>query len=374
MHVTSVVVVISFCSLTNAHTFLLFPYRFDRMSLGLPSHFRLVEWCVRVEQRGEILHNFEEIPPHHQQKCSKSACTWREIYVALASFWKALMMSHVISISPCFLNLPIESIYRILDHLDPADILLSVRDVRSRLNAITDTYHPYKVNAVITVNNHLLRVKVYRYLSRNNPIRVRTISDTHKTVSTAQADQCPTYRVPGWVNKNKPGEIHRLSNLQPSHVVLNADNHERGCVVQRDQWRWCTVSRYCIKSEPGESAVHCVLYGFGTDFPGRHSTHWILRAIQWVLPVRRIWLLLWKTLNIPSTKIGDAGAAHIGDALRVNQVRKWSMMCCGNMMLIFVKDTYNSESLEQHDWWRRCEASCCSIESEHDECAIQSAE
>jgi hypothetical protein len=44
------------------------------------------------------------------------------------------------------LTLPVELIYRILDNLDEASIFLSVRDVCTRLNLITDTYHRYQVN------------------------------------------------------------------------------------------------------------------------------------------------------------------------------------------------------------------------------------
>ena len=42
-------------------------------------------------------------------------------------------------------TLPIELVCRVLDHLEHADIFLSVREVCSRLNAITDTYQPYQV-------------------------------------------------------------------------------------------------------------------------------------------------------------------------------------------------------------------------------------
>jgi len=45
----------------------------------------------------------------------------------------------------CFLTLPIELIYRILDNLDELTILLSMRNVCRRLDAITDTYHRYQV-------------------------------------------------------------------------------------------------------------------------------------------------------------------------------------------------------------------------------------
>jgi len=44
------------------------------------------------------------------------------------------------------LTLPVEIVYRILDNLERLEILLSVRNVCTRLNAITDTYHPYQVN------------------------------------------------------------------------------------------------------------------------------------------------------------------------------------------------------------------------------------
>ena len=50
------------------------------------------------------------------------------------------------SITPSLITLPIELVYRTLDHLDPVEILLSMRDVCTRLNAITSTYQPYQVN------------------------------------------------------------------------------------------------------------------------------------------------------------------------------------------------------------------------------------
>ena len=49
-------------------------------------------------------------------------------------------------------TLPIESVCRILDHLEPFDILMSMRSVCSRLDAITDIYQPYTVNNVITLH------------------------------------------------------------------------------------------------------------------------------------------------------------------------------------------------------------------------------
>jgi len=47
--------------------------------------------------------------------------------------------------SSSFHTLPVELIYRILDHLDGSAILLSLRNVCIRINAIIDTYQPYQV-------------------------------------------------------------------------------------------------------------------------------------------------------------------------------------------------------------------------------------
>ena len=71
--------------------------------------------------------------------------------------------------TPSLLNLPIELIYRILDHMQPLDLLLSVREVCSRLNAITDTYYPYQVNFTFLFYSdvHFLRnVAILKYRPR----------------------------------------------------------------------------------------------------------------------------------------------------------------------------------------------------------------
>jgi hypothetical protein len=43
-------------------------------------------------------------------------------------------------------TIPVELVYRILDNLEELTILLSLRNVCTRLNAITDTYHRYQVS------------------------------------------------------------------------------------------------------------------------------------------------------------------------------------------------------------------------------------
>jgi len=49
------------------------------------------------------------------------------------------------NIIPSLHTLPVELIYRILDHLQPLDILISIQDVCIRFNAIIHTYYPYQV-------------------------------------------------------------------------------------------------------------------------------------------------------------------------------------------------------------------------------------
>jgi hypothetical protein len=43
-------------------------------------------------------------------------------------------------------TLPVEIVYRILDNLSILSILCSMRNVCTRLNAITDSYQRYQVN------------------------------------------------------------------------------------------------------------------------------------------------------------------------------------------------------------------------------------
>lgn len=45
-----------------------------------------------------------------------------------------------------FITLPVEIIYRILDHLDNLTIFWSMQNVCTRINAILDTYYSYQVN------------------------------------------------------------------------------------------------------------------------------------------------------------------------------------------------------------------------------------
>ncbi|CAF4209953.1 unnamed protein product, partial [Rotaria sordida] len=52
--------------------------------------------------------------------------------------------------SPSLITLPVENVYRILDHLDELTIFLSLRNVCMRLNTVVDTYGRYQT--LITLN------------------------------------------------------------------------------------------------------------------------------------------------------------------------------------------------------------------------------
>ena len=84
------------------------------------------------------------------QVCKQRWVTEQSNPSGLTSAPNTLMQKEnmVDSITPSLVTLPIELFCRVLDYLDPVEILLSVRDVCARLNAITDTYQPYLVNAI----------------------------------------------------------------------------------------------------------------------------------------------------------------------------------------------------------------------------------
>jgi hypothetical protein len=53
-------------------------------------------------------------------------------------------------------TLPVELVYRIFDNLDPFTILISLRNVCTKLNAITDSYRPYQVNFMVIFKLNLI--------------------------------------------------------------------------------------------------------------------------------------------------------------------------------------------------------------------------
>ena len=48
-----------------------------------------------------------------------------------------------------FLTLPVELVYRILDHLDDWSLICSIRNVSTRINRIIDNYDRYLVSYLV---------------------------------------------------------------------------------------------------------------------------------------------------------------------------------------------------------------------------------
>jgi len=57
------------------------------------------------------------------------------------------------SVSVSLSTLPVEIIYRILDYIDILTIEISLRNVCTRLKAITDAYRQYQVNFHFIINS-----------------------------------------------------------------------------------------------------------------------------------------------------------------------------------------------------------------------------
>jgi len=89
----------------------------------------------------------------------------------------------------CLLTLPIELIYRILDNLDELTILLSMRNVCTRLNAITDTYHRYQVMLSCFLSHIFIIFKLKNSLIKflnirsNSSNKLKIYIDLHNTES-----------------------------------------------------------------------------------------------------------------------------------------------------------------------------------------------
>ena len=71
-------------------------------------------------------------------------CLYKYIYIYNVRFLSnSDDMSENVSLS--LVTLPVELVYRILDHLDNFSILVSARNICTRLNTIIDSYYPYQV-------------------------------------------------------------------------------------------------------------------------------------------------------------------------------------------------------------------------------------
>ncbi|CAF1483998.1 unnamed protein product, partial [Rotaria sordida] len=67
--------------------------------------------------------------------------------------------------SPSLITLPVENVYRILDHLDELTIFLSLRNVCMRLNTVVDTYGRYQTLDTLKLSYGQLPHKIVQHLA-----------------------------------------------------------------------------------------------------------------------------------------------------------------------------------------------------------------
>ena len=99
------------------------------------------------------LHNHDERRWNIVNKYTHTYCIYKEKQIPTHIRFnethnskETTLMADKVTLS--LLTLPIELVYRILDNLDELTILISARNVCTRLNLIIDTYHRYKVKEV----------------------------------------------------------------------------------------------------------------------------------------------------------------------------------------------------------------------------------
>ncbi|UJR18053.1 hypothetical protein I4U23_004954 [Adineta vaga] len=86
-----------------------------------------------------------------------------------------------------FQTLPIELVYRILDNLDQLTILLSMRDVCTRLNSIIDTYFQYKTSTELNLQHKKIScaklMQLATALQTNTTLTTLHLEDSYNIVS-----------------------------------------------------------------------------------------------------------------------------------------------------------------------------------------------
>lgn len=126
--------------------------------------------------------------------------------------------------SPALHTLPVELVYRILDHIDEMTILLSCRHICTRLNTIIDTYHRYQVTIWDSsifqklLSIALILVRITLFLTLN--VYVNGITRIYCTPFTweEQARQ--------WLNRESFGHFHFLSTSHRHSTQLTSPVEE----------------------------------------------------------------------------------------------------------------------------------------------------
>jgi hypothetical protein len=165
-------------------------------------------------------------------------------------------MSH--NIDPSLLTLPIELVCRILDQLDPLDILCCVRDVCTRINAITDTYLPYQVKVSFAFE------EISEKITHGDPPVSKVTWEVGRSIFPNHCSYLST------------GIYWALREWIPT-LELTDWSHRGNTVSKQGN----------IKiNELNDSTIWSVLYR-------RHCWHWIWCGISSVLAVLNISWILW---------------------------------------------------------------------------------
>ncbi|CAF0917373.1 unnamed protein product [Rotaria sordida] len=126
-------------------------------------------------------------------------------------------------ISASILTLPIELVYRILDNLNDLTILCSVRNVCTRLNAITDTYHRYQTLTTLEFRWHQLQEQEIQHLA--NVLIGNTAITTLNLYDARIGDQGMQYLADALANNRTLTMIDLSNNKiqdQGAHYLANA--------------------------------------------------------------------------------------------------------------------------------------------------------
>ncbi|CAF1527230.1 unnamed protein product [Adineta steineri] len=258
------------------------------------------------------------------------------------------MSSH--NIIPSLLHLPVELTYRILDHLAPSDILVSVRDVCSRLNAITNIYPRFQTlvtldllsNGIdddegaccladaLKINQAITRLD----LTRNNigPQGAQHLADALKINQTLKILSLSDNTI------GEEGACYLSDALKINKTLVTLHLHgnrinDKGAQCFADMMMINQVTHNFITLTKLNLRSACI------DFEGAQFLGDALRSNRTLTE-----------LDISFNRIGDDGAQYLGNGLKNNQVKeKEYLVICHILINIFLTVTENiDDSNEQY--------------------------
>ncbi|CAF3781444.1 unnamed protein product [Rotaria sp. Silwood1] len=104
------------------------------------------------------------------------------------------------------LVLPVELVYRVLDNLDGFELLCSVRNVCTRLNMITDTYHRYQEISIrskkLLFDNALGNIESSPHTDKQRRWRAKKKDQHHRTQLSIQRLLNESHQYSSDINEN----------------------------------------------------------------------------------------------------------------------------------------------------------------------------